>query len=128
LGAPGEVAVTATARAHEHIALLAGEGTTSLWRNEVAPRGLFGMLRYRPGDVAHRLAMPVLVCIADDDQETPEESTRLIAQRAPRGGCAATRARTSTSTGIPCAGRSWPTRSFSCGRTSWSGRGAAPRR
>ncbi|MBB3084052.1 alpha/beta hydrolase [Geodermatophilus sabuli] len=85
VGAPGEVAVTTTARAQEHIALLSGEGATSLWRNEVAPRGLFGMLRYRPGDVAHRLGMPVLVCIADNDRETPEETTRLIAQRAPRG-------------------------------------------
>jgi dienelactone hydrolase len=85
VGAPGEVAVTATARALEHIALLSGEGVTSLWRNQVAPRGLFGMLRYRPGDLAHRLGMPVLVWIADDDRETPEETTRLIAQRAPRG-------------------------------------------
>ena len=85
VGAPGEVAVTATAQAHEHIALLSGEGGTSLWRNEVAPRGLLGMLRYRPGDVAHQLGMPVLVCIAGDDRETPEETTRVIADRAPRG-------------------------------------------
>jgi len=85
VGAPGEVAVTATPRAREHIATLSGEGGHSLWRNEVAPRGLFGMMRYRPGEVAHRLAMPLLVCTAEDDQETPEETTRQIVSRAPRG-------------------------------------------
>ncbi|MGH3086018.1 MAG: alpha/beta hydrolase, partial [Rubrobacteraceae bacterium] len=85
VGAPGEVAVTATAQAHEHIATLAGETDDSPWRNEVAPRGLFGMMLYRPGEVAQRLAMPVLVCIAEDDRETPEETTRQIAERAPRG-------------------------------------------
>jgi uncharacterized protein len=85
VGAPGEVAVTATVQAQEHIATLSGETGDSLWRNEVAPRGLFGMMRYRPGEVAHRLAMPVLVSIAEDDRETPEEMTRQIAERAPRG-------------------------------------------
>jgi dienelactone hydrolase len=85
VGAPGEVAVTVTVQAQEHIATLSGETGDSLWRNEVAPRGLFGMMRYRPGEVAHRLAMPVLVSIAEDDRETPEETTRQIAERAPRG-------------------------------------------
>ncbi len=85
VGAPGEVAVTATSQAREHIATLSGEPGGSLWRNEVAPRGLFGMMRYRPGEAAHRLTMPVLVSIAEDDRETPEESTRQIAERAPRG-------------------------------------------
>ena len=85
VGKPGEVAVTATAQAHEHVATLSGKAGDSLWRNEVAPRGLFGMRRYRPGEVAHRLAMPVLVSIAEDDRETPEETTRQIAERAPRG-------------------------------------------
>jgi fermentation-respiration switch protein FrsA (DUF1100 family) len=85
VGKPGEVAVTATPRAQQHIAMLSGETRDSLWRNEVAPRGLFGMLRYRPGDEAHRLGMPVLVCVAERDNETPEELTRQIAERAPRG-------------------------------------------
>jgi fermentation-respiration switch protein FrsA (DUF1100 family) len=85
VGEPGEVAVTATARAQEHIAALSGESGGSLWRNEVAPRGLFGMMRYKPGNVAHRLGMPVLVCVAERDSETPEETTRQIADRAPRG-------------------------------------------
>ncbi len=85
VGKPGEVAVTSTPQAQQHIATLSGETRDSLWRNEVAPRGLFGMMRYRPGDEAHRLGMPVLVCVAERDNETPEELSRQIAQRAPRG-------------------------------------------
>jgi hypothetical protein len=84
VGKPGEVAVTATPQANEHTAALSGETQDSLWRNEVAPRGLFGMMRYRPGKVAHRLAMPVLVCVAEGDRETPEATTRQIVERAPR--------------------------------------------
>jgi hypothetical protein len=71
VGAPGEVAVTATPEAQEHIASLSGESQDTLWRNEVAPRALFAMMRYRPGDEAHRLGMPVLVSIAERDLETP---------------------------------------------------------
>jgi len=85
VGRPGEVAVTATPRANEHIAALEGERGGSSWRNEVAPRGLFGMMRYRPGEMAHRLSMPLLVSIAEDDREGPEELTRQLAERAPRG-------------------------------------------
>jgi fermentation-respiration switch protein FrsA (DUF1100 family) len=85
VGKPGEAAVTATPQAREHIAALSGETRNSLWRNEVAPRGLFGMMRYRPGEAAHRLAMPVLVSIGERDDETPEELSRQIADRAPRG-------------------------------------------
>lgn len=85
VGAPGEVAVTVTARARRHIATLSGTSGSSLWRNEVAPRGLFGMMRYRPGEVAHRLKMPLLVCSAEDDLEALEENTRQLAERAPRG-------------------------------------------
>jgi uncharacterized protein len=85
VGAPGEVAVTATPEAQEHIAALSGESRNSLWRNEVAPRALFGMMRYRPGDEAHRLRMPLLVCVAEHDLATPEQLSRQIAERAPRG-------------------------------------------
>jgi dienelactone hydrolase len=85
VGKPGEVAVTATPQAQEHIAALSGEARDTLWRNEVAPRALFAMMRYRPGEVAHRLGMPVLVCVAERDLETPAELSRQIAERAPRG-------------------------------------------
>ncbi|GAA2780977.1 alpha/beta hydrolase [Nonomuraea dietziae] len=83
VGAPGQLAVTATAEAEQHIKTLSGAG--GLWRNSVAPRSLLTMARYRPGDAAARLRMPLLVCIAADDTETPAETTTSLAERAPRG-------------------------------------------
>lgn len=83
VGHPGEVAVTALPDAQRHLVLLRGESTT--WRNEVAPRGLLKMMWYRPGKSAPQVRAPLLVCIAAEDQATPEELTRPIAERAPKG-------------------------------------------
>ena len=82
VGMPGEVAITTDAAARAHIAALSAG---SLWRNEAAPRALLRMLWYRPGNASHRLRMPLLVCIAEGDEATPEAKTRPIAERAPRG-------------------------------------------
>jgi hypothetical protein len=82
VGLPGEVAITTDAAARTHIAAMS-EG--SRWRNEAAPRALLSMLWYRPGNAAHRLQMPLLVCIGEGDDVTPEAKTRPIAERAPRG-------------------------------------------
>ncbi|MFG3437590.1 alpha/beta hydrolase [Nonomuraea sp. NPDC047897] len=84
VGRPGEVAVTTTAEADQHIQTLTGGHGTS-WRNSVAPRGLLQMMRYRPAEAAARLACPLLVCVAAEDRETPLETTRALADRAPRG-------------------------------------------
>ncbi|MEU4327866.1 alpha/beta hydrolase [Nonomuraea dietziae] len=43
VGAPGQLAVTATAEAEQHIKTLSGAG--GLWRNSVAPRSLLTMAR-----------------------------------------------------------------------------------
>jgi uncharacterized protein len=83
VGVPGTVAVTALPDAQRHLELLRGESTT--WRNEVAPRGLLKMMWYRPGKSAPRVRSPLLVCVAAEDRVTPEELTRPIAERAPRG-------------------------------------------
>ncbi|MEU5884125.1 alpha/beta fold hydrolase [Spirillospora sp. NPDC047279] len=83
IGAPGELAVTATAEAEQHVRTLAGEGERTLWRNEVAPRAFLRMARYRPAP--ERLRAPLLVCVAAEDHETPEEKTRVLAERAPDG-------------------------------------------
>ncbi|MFI7129196.1 alpha/beta hydrolase [Nonomuraea sp. NPDC050153] len=84
VGQPGELAVTATPEAEQHIQTLTGGGKT-LWRNSVAPRGLLRMMRYRPDEAAARLVCPLLVCVAAEDRETPLETTRVLADRAPRG-------------------------------------------
>ncbi|HWD45252.1 MAG TPA: alpha/beta fold hydrolase [Actinomycetota bacterium] len=85
IGEPGQVAVVATTEAQRHLRTLAGEAGTTLWRNQVAPRGLLQMMRYRPALAAARLRAPLLVCVAVDDAETPEAMTRELADRAPRG-------------------------------------------
>jgi pimeloyl-ACP methyl ester carboxylesterase len=58
----------------------------STWRNEVTPGVLLDMmLWYKPDRVAHRLAMPILVCLGERDHQTPAHLARRIAERAPRG-------------------------------------------
>jgi hypothetical protein len=85
IGKPGQVAVISTPEAQRHLTTLAGEAGTTLWRNQVAPRGLLQMLRYRPVLDAARLRAALLVCVAIDDTETPEAMTRELADRAPHG-------------------------------------------
>lgn len=85
VGRPGELAVAATAEADAHIQALTSGEATSLWRNSVAPRALLGMMRYHPDEDAARLTVPLLVCAAADDRETPIETTRRLADRAPLG-------------------------------------------
>ncbi len=55
------------------------------WRNEVAPRDLFAMSKYHPGDFAARVRAPLLVCAAVGDREAPLDNVRELATRAPRG-------------------------------------------
>jgi hypothetical protein len=60
VGKPGELAVTATLEADRHIQTLTGGEVTTLWKNQVAPRGLLQMMRYRPALAAARLQAPLL--------------------------------------------------------------------
>jgi uncharacterized protein len=85
IGRPGQVAVVSTTEAQRHLTTLAGEAGTTLWRNQVAPRGLLQMLRYRPALDAARLRAPLLVCVTVDDTETPEGTARELADKAPQG-------------------------------------------
>jgi uncharacterized protein len=81
VGTTGELAVMATPQAQQTI-----EAMHSLrWRNEVAPRVLFEMMRYKPSAKAHQLTMPVLVCLAEYDREAPADLARQIAEQASRG-------------------------------------------
>lgn len=81
VGKSGELAVMASPQAQQAI-----DGMQSNhWRNEVAPRVLFEMMRYKPSDRAYQLKMPVMVCIAENDRETPANLARQIAKKAPHG-------------------------------------------
>lgn len=60
-------------------------GPDSRWRNEVAARVALTIGTYRPAAKAHRIACPLLVCVATGDLTTPHEPALRVAQRAPRG-------------------------------------------
>jgi fermentation-respiration switch protein FrsA (DUF1100 family) len=55
------------------------------WRNEMTARSLFALIRYRPGRRARRLAMPLLVCVADGDTAASVPLAVRAAEQAPRG-------------------------------------------
>ena len=82
VGPPGGGAVIITERWEAITELMKG----THWKNEVASRVILDMaFWYRPSKVAHKLNMPVLVCLAERDAHTPSELGRQIADRAPRG-------------------------------------------
>jgi hypothetical protein len=55
------------------------------WQNKVAPRALFEMMKYKPGNFSPKLQMPLLVCAGEFDRESLGGSTAELAQKAPRG-------------------------------------------
>ncbi|BBD39649.1 alpha/beta hydrolase fold protein [Aminobacter sp. Y103A] len=78
----GELAVMAFDKAADIIRSMSNE----TWRNEIAPRVLLEMMfSYRPGRKAHRLKMSILVCLAENDAQTPSRLGRKIADNAPLG-------------------------------------------
>lgn len=83
VGDPGDVAAITTPDARAGFAAILA--LDSLWRNEFSARLMLRFPFYRPGTRAGRLAMPVLICVCDDDTVTPPESTIKAAHRAPRG-------------------------------------------
>ena len=58
-------------------------GPNSLWRNEFAARLMLRLGFYRPGRRASRLAMPLLMCVCDQDATTPMPPAVKAAERAP---------------------------------------------
>jgi pimeloyl-ACP methyl ester carboxylesterase len=57
-------------------------GSAPTWRNEIAARSLLPLLRYRPHEVAGRLAMPLLLCVAERDRYASPELARRVAKAA----------------------------------------------
>lgn len=81
-GPPGSVAVFTDPDSDKALRFAASEGPT--WRNEFAPRFLFGTPKYVPG-TAERVQAPLLVCVAEQDTEADPELAKEIAAKAPRG-------------------------------------------
>jgi uncharacterized protein len=82
VGEPGQTALFTGPEVREALEAKGLEG--SLWRNQFAPRFVFALPRYRPGRVIDRLGMPLLVCVADRDRETPADFAAQVVERAPR--------------------------------------------
>ncbi len=78
---PGQVAVFTEPEAEEAFRSLGGEATG--WRNALAPRFIFALPRYRDG-TAERLRMPVLMCLADHDQQASSRYAARIAALMPQ--------------------------------------------
>ncbi|WKG01116.1 alpha/beta hydrolase [Mycolicibacterium sp. HK-90] len=81
VGAPDELAVMTGDSAQQTIAGMA----SPTWRNQVAPRALIEMMRYRPIDFARQVTCPVLVCMGTEDAETTPDKVSALAEAAPRG-------------------------------------------
>ncbi|MBF6211025.1 alpha/beta fold hydrolase [Nocardia puris] len=81
VGATNEVAVMTGPQAQAAVAEL----DSATWRNEVAPRSLLAMARYKPGEHAPNLRMPILVCVGEFDKETAASDSRQLADLAPHG-------------------------------------------
>jgi pimeloyl-ACP methyl ester carboxylesterase len=81
-GRPGEVAAFTDPDSEKHLRFFSESGPT--WRNQFAPRFLFGTPKYRKG-AAERVQMPLLVCVAEFDTEANPELAKQIAKDAPQG-------------------------------------------
>lgn len=74
------VAVFSESDAKAAFDALGGESTG--WVNALAPRFLLALPRYRKG-TADRLVMPLLMCLADRDQQASSRFAAKVAARAP---------------------------------------------
>lgn len=83
VGHPGALAAMTQPDAYTGFTVLVPPD--SLWRNEFAARLMLRFPFYRPGRLTPRLAMPLLMCVCDDDTVTPPASSVAAARRAPRG-------------------------------------------
>ena len=81
-GAPGTVAGFTDPEWNRHLALFTQAGNT--WRNEFAPRFLFGTPKYAVG-TAERIRTPLLICVAEQDTEADPLLAANIARLAPKG-------------------------------------------
>lgn len=82
-GPPGSAALLTAPDAEPGYRSLVPDGLG--WRNEVAARAVFAVMRDRPGRHAGRVAVPVLFALCETDPLTPAGPAKRSAARAPRG-------------------------------------------
>lgn len=83
VGEPGAIAVFTDAEDYAVAGELAAGAPT--WRNEMTARSVLGLAAYRPGRLARRLRMPLLVCIAEGDTAASLPLAIRAAEQAPHG-------------------------------------------
>ncbi len=83
IGKPGDLAVMTTPDTLSEIEALSPGGLPI--PNKVAARLVLELAAYKPLRKAHKIAAPVLVCVADKDSLIPGEVQRRAARKAPRG-------------------------------------------
>ena len=79
---PGHFAVFTGAEDYEAIHEL--EASAPTWRNQMAARSLFSLLRYRPAKLAGQVQIPLLIAAVDGDTATSMRLIEEVARRAPR--------------------------------------------
>ena len=82
LGRPGEVAVFTGEEDYASMRALAAAAPE--WRNEMAARSLFSLLRYKPVKLAARVRIPLLILAAEDDTAASMRLTEQAARDAPQ--------------------------------------------
>lgn len=81
LGRPGEVAVFTGEQDYESMRAVAASAPA--WRNAMAARSLFSLLRYKPVKLAGRVRIPLLILAAEDDTAASMRLTEQAARQAP---------------------------------------------
>jgi len=79
VGSKGELAVMAGDEAAKTIAGM----QSKTWRNEVAPRGIVEMIKYKPSYTANQIEAAVLVCYGEYDRETQGPQTEELIRSIP---------------------------------------------
>lgn len=81
-GRPGDTAAFTSPHDKAIIDQLAGQAPD--WRNAVAARMLFPLMRYQPRIAASRVNVPLLVCIAEEEKAASPALTADLVSRAPK--------------------------------------------
>ena len=81
-GKPGDMAIFTNPHDKAIIDALAVQAPE--WRNAVAARMLFPLMRYQPRAAASQLAMPLLICVAEKETAASPALTADMASRAPK--------------------------------------------
>lgn len=79
VGNAGDMAVMASSASNEAIELM----NTKYWKNQIAPRGIWKMMKYKPSDYASSIKCPVMITMAEFDHEITDDTTTELVEKIP---------------------------------------------